>query len=473
MAFLHGVEALQIQSGVRPITQARSGVIALIGTAPIGPINEPTVITNQRQAGTIFGAPLPNFTIPQALKAIFDQGAGLVVVINVFDPDDTDLTATVTAETKTITDGKATLTYAPVSAVVLTNNAGSTTYVNGTDYSVDEYGVITVLDFGEIAEGSTVKATYDRIDTAGIDDALIIGEDEIGEQTGLQCLDIIRPTFGYGPKIIVCPTYCEEDAVAAEMIVKANSLKAFALIDAPEETTHSEAIAARGVSGTLAGFTSASNRVILCYPHVKKYDIATDATVNYPFSPYLAGVMSATDNRLGYWFSPSNKEIQGILGTEFTFTSELNDENSDVNLLNAVGITTLFQGYGTGIRTWGNRSAAYPTTTTPDVFIPVNRVRDILEESVVQSSLQFVDLPITSALIDSITESVNAFIRSLIQRGALVDGECLYIPEDNPAEEIAAGHLTFQINFMPPTPAERITFSTFLDISLLNTLNAE
>ena len=231
-------------------------------------------------------------------------------------------------------------------------------------------------------------------------------------------------------------------------------------------------IAERGVTGTYAGFQSASKSAMLLYPYLKRYDFATDATVLTPPSPYFAGIISASDNERGFWFSPSNRQIQGIVGVELNLTAAINDENSEVNLLNAAGITTVFQAFGTGVRTWGNRSAAYPSVSTPDNFIAVERVKNVLNESVELSMLQFIDLPITTALIDSIRESVNAYIRSLIQRGGLIDGVCLYNEDDNPPAQVANGQLVFQINFIPPSPAERITFNSFLDITLLEALNS-
>jgi len=468
MPFLHGVEIVQVDSGAVPVTQARSGVIALVGTAPIGAINTPTVVTSQRQATTLFGEPLPGFTIPQALKAIFDQGAGLVVVVNVFDGEDTDLVNTVTAETKTVTDGKVTLTYAPIGQeITLTNSAGSTTYTAGTHYTVDAFGIVTVLDFTSIAEGASVKATYDRLDGTGITATVINGTDSANVRTGLKALKDIKPSFGYGPGIICVPVYCELAAVLAEMIVLANYCSAIALTDVPNDTTVTEAIALRGAGEALS---SNSKRMVILYPNVRKYDKATDATVDYPFSPYFAGVMAANDNKNGYWASPSNKPIQGILGSEFLLTAEIGNENSDVNLLNAAGITTIYQGFGTGLRTWGNRSAAYPNTSTPDNFLAVQRTRDILELSLQEACLQFVDKPVTNALIDAIIETCNAFIRTLVQRGALVDGSCTFNSGDNSAEDIAAGQLVFAIDFMPPPPAERITLNTRIDINLLNLL---
>ena len=40
--------------------------------------------------------------------------------------------------------------------------------------------------------------------------------------------------------------------------------------------------------------------------------------------------------------------------------------------------------------------------------------------------LQFMDYPIDNGLIDSICETVNQFIRTLIGRGALIDGKCSF-----------------------------------------------
>ena len=104
----------------------------------------------------------------------------------------------------------------------------------------------------------------------------------------------------------------------------------------------------------------------------------------------------------------------------------INDPTSEVNTLNEAGVVTVFNSYGTGLRTWGNRSAAYPSSTHPTNFICVRRTADILHESVEYSMLQFMDYPIDNGLIDSICETVNQFIRTLIGRGALIDGKCSF-----------------------------------------------
>jgi phage tail sheath protein FI len=466
--YLHGVETIELKKGPVPVSVVKSAVIGLVGIAPKGPKQTLTLVQNAQDAAQ-FGSELPGFNIPQALAAIFKQGAGTVLVVNTLN-DASNLVA-VTAETKTVTNAKAKLTHAAIKDLVVTNSAGSTTYVLGTDYQVDDFGNLTVLNLNNIAEGSTIKATYKRLDGTTVNAAQVIGaiDGNTDTYTGFKMFDLSFSLFGFTPRLLIAPGYSSLNTVSVEMIAVANKFRGHALIDAPAGTAIADAIAGRGPAGSINFYTS-SKRAILCYPMLKAYDTATDAPQNRPYSQFLAGVIAATDNTEGYWVSPSNKEIKGIVGVERTISWAINDAQTSANMLNEKGIVTIAAGFGTGIRTWGNRSAAFPSSTSPDNFIPVQRTADILHESLEQAMLQFIDRPINNALIDAIKETVNAFIRTLIGRGALVDGSCTYDPAKNPPTEIAAGHLTFDLTFMPPTPAERITFESFIDINLLKSL---
>ncbi|MCW3743869.1 phage tail sheath family protein, partial [Burkholderia cenocepacia] len=96
----------------------------------------------------------------------------------------------------------------------------------------------------------------------------------------------------------------------------------------------------------------------------------------------------------------------------------IDDPQSDVNMLNEQGITTVFSSYGSGLRLWGNRTAAWPTVTHMRNFENVRRTGDVINESLRYFSQQFVDAPIDQGLIDSLVESVNGFGRKLIGDGA-------------------------------------------------------
>lgn len=465
--FLHGVETIQQNKGPRPVNVVKSAVIGLVGIAPLDSNKNQLIQVNGTKDAAQFGSQVPGFTIPQALDAIFKQGVASVLVVNVFDS--TAHCSDVTAEPQVVTAGKLKLAFAPIGTVTVLNNAGEASgFVLGTDYSIDEYGNFKVLS-ASIANGITLKFTYKKLNAAAITSSVIIGtyNSGTGARTGMKAWALGKNQFGFNPKILIAPGYSSIAAVATEMISQSDMFRSICLLDAAYGTTVSAAIAGRGVD-SVTNFKTASKRAYLLYPYLKAYDAATDSNVDQPYSQFMAGVIAANDQNNGYWFSPSNKEIKGIVGVERNITAGASDITSDANILNEAGITTVFNTFGSGYNTWGNRSAAYPTTTTPDQFIAVQRTADVIHESLEQAALQFVDRPITKALIDSIRETANGFIRQLIQRGALLPGsEVIYDDNDNPVNELAAGHLTFSIVMMPPVPGERITFNSFIDISLL------
>lgn len=468
--YLHGVETVTIEQGPVPVTVVKSNVIGLIGIAPIGTAQTPIWVKGVNDAAQ-FGKLVPGFNIPRALDSIFKQGPANVVVINIFST--ADHTAQVTNEPQTVTNGKLKLAFAPIGAVTIKESDGTTaaTIVKDVDYTLDEFGNFVSLT-NDAENGHIFKFTYKKLDAATVDAAAIIGEIDGGTdtRTGCKALAKIKTLFGFTPKILISPDYSSLNAVAVELIAQAESLKAVALLDAPAATTIAGAIAGRGIAGTI-NFNTSSDRALLCYPYLKAYDPYSNTNVDYPYSQFMAGVISNVDIEKGYWWSPSNKEIKGIVGTERVITGGYNDASGDVNALNEVGIISTLNTFGTGIRTYGNRSAAYPTVTAPRNFISIRRTADVIHESLEIAVAQFIDQPIQPALIDAIRETGNSFVRTLIGRGALIQGSRVEYPVDvNTPVEIAAGHLTFDLIMMPPPPAERITIRSYIDINLLKNL---
>jgi len=166
-----------------------------------------------------------------------------------------------------------------------------------------------------------------------------------------------------------------------------------------------------------------------------------------------------------------NAEIKGITGLETPITFAINDINSEANALNAAGIVTIANSYGTGFREWGNRNASFPVNSDPLTFEAVQRLDDITAEAIELAMFPYLDKPINKALIDLILNTVNGYFNTLIGQGALIEGsKCFFEAAKNPATEIAAGHLTFTKVFVGAIPGERITFYSKIDINLLNNL---
>ncbi|MBK5145938.1 phage tail sheath subtilisin-like domain-containing protein [Budviciaceae bacterium BWR-B9] len=465
--FLHGAETLEVEYGPRAIRVVKSAVIGLIGTAPTGPINELTLCPSEN-AGAQFGPRLSGFSIPKALKAIYDHGAGTVLVINVLNPEIHQTEATGITVTFGI-NNRAMLPHAAIiSAKVKT---AETTYVQDTDYTLNLVtGELVRLTTGAIPARATVTVEYIYADPSKVTPADIIGAvDAAGHRSGINALEDAYNLYGFFAKLLIAPGFSTLNSVGTELISAAHKYGAMALIDAPVGTTPSQAISGRGPMGTI-NFATSSERAILCYPHLKVYDSATDSIQLEPMSQRLAGLMAAKDLERGYWWSPSNTEFKGIVGSERSLSARIDDPNSEVNLLNENGIVTVFNSFGTGLRSWGNRSAAWPSVTHMKNFISVRRVKDIVDESIRYSSLQFIDMPITQAVIDAIVESVNQFLRKLIGDGALLGGECWYDPERNPQTQLELGNALFQYKLTPPPPMERITYESEITGEYLATL---
>lgn len=463
--FLHGVETIEVRDGGRPVRMVKSAVIGLVGTAPVWAVDQadrfvnlPVLITSDLDAAKYGGPNEAGYTIPAALEAIRDQGRGVVIIVNVFDPATHKTAQAATAKTFSAA-GVIDLGRRGVSGLVVKSADLATTYVAGTDYELAPVtGLVTRKAGGAIASGATVSVAFDYADPTKVTASDIIGAvDSAGHRTGLQGFQDAHGLFGFFPKTLIAPVYCTQTSVSVALIAMADRIRGQAIIDAPIGTTFAQAIAGRGPAGAI-NFNTSSERAVLCWPHVKVYDSATDADVLAPMSPRLAGLFAEVDIAEGYWVSPSNHEIKGIVGLERRVSAMINDPNSEANLLNEAGIVTVFNAFGSGLRAWGNRSAAFPSSTHPANFMSIRKTFDVVAESVEYAMLQFIDQPLTPATIDSVLATVNGLVRKLIADGALVDGRYWFDQGDNPVTELAAGHLVLRSDLTPPPPLERITF---------------
>lgn len=468
--YLHGIETLEIERGPRAIRVVKSAVIALIGSAPTGPVKTLTLSLNDID-GAQFGTHLPGFSIPEALNGIYDFGAGTVLVYNVLDPE-VHKSSLVDQPAGFADNDLLQLDHGALQLLAVKSEDGSATYSLGTDYNVDMLsGRVQRISTGGIPINGRVTVDYTYADPSKVTPADIIGAVSLaGQRSGLLAFQDSYTQFGFFPKIFIAPGFSTLNAVSVELIASAIKMGGVAYIDAPIGTTVQQVIAGRGPTGTI-NFNTSSDRVRLCYPHVKVYDQATGDRLQ-PLSIRAAGLRAKVDNDNGYWWSSSNKELLGVIGLERPLTAHIDDASSEVNLLNENGITTVFNSFGTGLRLWGNRTAAWPTVTHMRNFENVRRTKDIIDESIRYSSLQFVDMPITDSLIDSIVESVNMFMRKLIGDQALIGAECWYDPARNPQTEIELGHLLFNYKLTVPLPFERGTFETEITGEYLVNLGA-
>lgn len=294
----------------------------------------------------------------------------------------------------------------------------------------------------------------------GIDDAatlsnVIGGTDAItGLPEGLQVLLTAESELGVAPRILVVPEFSQEQAVVADLISIATKLRAVIIADGPN-SNDADAIAYRDNFG--------SDRVYLVDPWVKVWDTVTSTEIIRPASARVAGVIAKSDAERGFWHSPSNRLIDGILGTARPIDFTLGDATSRANILNEKEVTTIIQ--RDGYRLWGNRTLSADPKWA---FLKRRRIADMINESIMQAHFWAVDRNADRTYFEDVIEGVNAYGRRMITVGALVGFKCWADPDLNTPEALEAGQVFFDYDWVETPTAEHITFRSMINNGYLS-----
>lgn len=166
MGYLHGVETIESESGGASVTLVKTAVVGIVGTAIGGAVNDIVIVASDRDFAQFWPA-TANTTIRQALQDVFDQAPTVVQVINVLDPA---VHNTAIASEVIMLGAVDTATLANPGVITTLPNAiksadGKTTYVAGTDYTLDALnGIVARIGTGAIAAGAQLNASYSYAD---------------------------------------------------------------------------------------------------------------------------------------------------------------------------------------------------------------------------------------------------------------------------------------------------------------------
>lgn len=472
--FLHGVEVIEIDTGPRPIRTVRSSVIGIVGTAPDAdpaafPLNTPVMIAGSRAEAAKLDTTVEQTgagTLPAALDGILDQIGAVVVVVRVEEGDtNAETLANILGGTNALT-GQYEGVHALLGAESVLGQSPRILCAPGFTHQRVADGLLTVAI-------ATPGSGY----TDGVHRLTVTGGAGLGAQVdvtvtagAVTAARIVAPGAGYttdpalampaGAGAGADATFTVTrglvgNAVVSELVGIAERLRAVIIADGPN-TTDTAAIASAGDFG--------SARVYLVDPWVLVTDRA-GAVVAEPASARVAGLIAKIDNDRGFWWSPSNQAINGIVGTVRPVDFKHGDANSRANLLNEQNVATIIR--ENGYRLWGNRTLSADPKWA---FLSVRRTADILNESLQRAHLWAVDRNITKTYLRDVEESVNAYIRTLISQGALAGGRCWADPDLNTPAAIADGKVFFNFDFSASYPAEHITFRSILTLDYLEEL---
>ncbi|WP_208435030.1 phage tail sheath subtilisin-like domain-containing protein [Bartonella phoceensis] len=321
------------------------------------------------------------------------------------------------------------------------------TLPNALDLIFKQVGAIVVVV--RVQEGDNENATLTNI---------LGGVNANGAYEGVHAFIGAQSVVGQTPRILIAPGFTHQrpsgvgiegnetgattNPVAAELIGIAERLRAIVVLDAPNTTDEAALSTAKDFD---------SKRAILIDPFVK---VNRDGKIiEQPASAAVAGVIAKTDFTYGFWHSPSNKVINGIVGTARPIDFSIGDRASRANLLNEQNITTIIR--ENGYRLWGNRTLS---SDTKFAFLSVVRTADMINDAILRGHLWAIDRNIKKTYLSDVSESINAYLRNLKAQGAILGGHCTPDPELNTASAIENGKVYFNVEFTPTTPAEHITF---------------
>ena len=283
-------------------------------------------------------------------------------------------------------------------------------------------------------------------------------DDEPEQQTanilqGIQALQLGQGTLNYQPRILIAPEWSTDDGVGKALESMANTLRAVTYLDSPTMAS-AESVAIRA--------QQYGARVEILRPRIMVTSDITGKNESRPYSAAAAGLRVAIDNKYGYWWSKSNKEVLGFTGLEQVDAYTIGDETCTVNQLNQANVSTIIM--MDAYKHWGNRLCS----ADPQLrFEAVRRTMDAVEDSIqLMVTKNYTDRPIDKAFGDSLVGSVNAYIRTNTGSGkALNGGNCWPDDELNTAENLAAGQFYFNVAIAPKSPAEQITATYSIDNS--------
>ena len=227
------------------------------------------------------------------------------------------------------------------------------------------------------------------------------------------------------------------NALAAALVEVATKLRGTAILDGPGNSNAD----AKAFAGDFD-----SPNAYLVEPGV----ITADGEVQA--SPSVAGLIAVNDLQNGFWTSPSNRAIQGVLGISRQLSHGFVGSQSDDLNKNQIAAIVRDAGY----LLWGNETLASEPSYR---FLSVARTANAIEDSLIAGHKWAVARNITARYFDLVAQSVNGFLAKLQAQGAITGGECYPNAEKNTVPTIKEGQVFFDCEWTASYPAQTVNIT--------------
>lgn len=451
--FHHGARVLEQELQYEPIVTTPTSTIGLIYTAPDAdpdefPLNQPVLFLGDRYQQARLGSA---GTGKDAFDAIYDQGfAPAVVGIRVAESSD------IAVQLSALVGDYATRT--GVHALYKAKNqvfvkpkiliapgfthqrvAGGITQIPVTDGGADytDAGTSIVINGHGHGGGAKAKAVIQN----GVITGVVILNSGLGYDDGLT---VEIDGDGTGATLGVPVRGTAANPVVAELAGIAQRLRAVIIADAPNSNAEASVAYRNDWS---------SDRIYVCDNWGLVWDTTLNSAVAKPNSARVAGILARIDNQQGFWVSPSNQVINGIVGTARPIDDSGVGGESDY--LNEHDVATVVH-RGEGFKLWGNHAA---TASTLKRMLAGRRCLDAVFDSIEETIDRWAPgRPLNLAFFQGVADSANAYLRYMKSVGAIIGGKVWVEQQINPPDQLVAGKPKFSGNIEPVGVAEDIQF---------------
>ena len=191
------------------------------------------------------------------------------------------------------------------------------------------------------------------------------------------------------------------------------------------------------------------------------------AQVCVPPSGTVAGIYAATDASRGVWKAPAGVDA-ALVGVNGLADTSINDTvNGTLNIL-GVNVIRTFPIYGTVV--WGSRTlAGSDLAGNPWKYVPVRRLTDFIEQSLIQSLRWAIFEPNGPSLWGTVSMEVGAFMSGLYSQGAFSGATAAQAYQvvcdatSTSAADMLAGIVRVFVGFQPVEPAEFVVLNIVLN----------
>lgn len=473
-----GIYIEEIPSGVRTITGVATSITAFIGSAPRGPVDEPTTINSFADYERIFGGLSLDSTMSYAVRGFYLNGGSQAVIVRLarFPGSGPDASQAATITLSALTSPPAPpLVLVAASVGAWGKNLSALVDHNTKDPANDSLFNLTISEKGgttekflnvsvdpanarylpRVLEQSSMLVRVNRdsadqlqisnvrpaetfttasppssppallpapvaavggVDGGPLTQAQFTGTGMEAAKSGLFALEKVD-LFN----LLCIPPFSSAADVTPDLLAQAvtycKKRRAMLLVDPPGNWTN-KAIAKKEFSdGTYPGISGpVGNHAALFFPRLKQTNPLRDNQVE-EFVPCgaVAGVFARTDTQRGVWKAPAGQDAV-LVGVPQLSVPLTDDENGE---LNPLGINCLRAFPVIGRVVWGARTLEGADRLASEwKYIPVRRTALFIEESLYRGTQWVIFEPNDEPLWSQIRLNVGAFMQNMFRQGA-------------------------------------------------------